>query len=102
MTYDLFMGEHKYSIKEISSLRNMTVPTIEGHIVQCIYVGQELDFKRIELDKDTYDKIMEAVKQEGSDEKLKPIKERCPEYITYLQIKCAIAIYKTGLESRLT
>lgn len=77
--------------KQLSSIakeREMSIVTIEGHILRAIEEGQEVDWDEL-LDAEQYQAIIAAKEQSESD-KLKPIKELLPAHITYFQIKAAL------------
>lgn len=77
------------SIKEISALRELSIPTIENHLIKCVEEGHELNWDEI-FTKNENIIILDTANKLGED-KLKPIKEALPDNITYFMIKAALA-----------
>ena len=91
-SFDMFCKE-KMSIKEIALKRNMTTTTIEGHIAHAMSLGMITEFDRLNLTKDIYDKVFNAIKSLDDDyTKLKPIREIVGKKISYFHIKCCISL----------
>jgi len=86
LSYDQFQAGKK--ISSIATERDMSVVTIEAHILRAIEEGKMVDWDEL-LDTEQYDMIIEAKNQSESD-KLKPIKELLPSEISYFQIKAAL------------
>ncbi|MCA1053940.1 DNA helicase RecQ [Rossellomorea aquimaris] len=87
ITFQLY-NENK-SMKEIASIRNMSVATIENHIIRSYEEGLADDWT-IFFNEDEEDLLKEAVEKVG-ETPLKPIKEELPEDISYFQIKGYLA-----------
>lgn len=90
ITYELYVSGK--TIEEICIERAMTHQTIEGHLVDCLDKGLELDYQTFIPEK-FEPQIMKAIELCGSD-KLKPIKEVLPAEVSYTAIKFAIWKYK--------
>lgn len=88
VSYDLYSSG--MSISEIAKEREMTKITIENHIVRCSEEGLDVDWDK-ELPNEYRPLIEAAIKQAESD-KLKPIKERLPEEITYFMIRAFLSL----------
>ena len=102
-TYALFSSGS--TIGEITKSRNLSVSTIEGHLVDAVRYNLEIDFSKLGINKTTYDAIWTAIKSDplnGDVTKLAPIKALCPAGTTYLEIKLALAIYEAKREMQLT
>ena len=92
-TYELYTNG--LGIHEIAATRGLTSNTIEGHLVDCLEKGLQVDFEKF-ISKELEPQIVEAIKQHGS-KGLKPIKEVLPEEVTYGAIR--FMIFKMGNES---
>lgn len=86
LTYKLF-SEGK-TFKEIANIRNIKQITIENHLMDAIVNEYDVDMEGL-LPKEYEDEIIKVIDEIGA-EKLKPIKELLPEYISYFHIKLAI------------
>ncbi|MEK7158961.1 MAG: RecQ family ATP-dependent DNA helicase [Patescibacteria group bacterium] len=87
-TVDLY--KQKFSLEQIAKIRQFGVSTIFGHLIRWYASGGELnfsDFVSVEEQK----LILAALATAGDDLKLKPIKEKLPETISYEKIKLVIA-----------
>ena len=73
------------SIKEIAVIRNLTVNTIENHLLKCYELGMDLDLSSY-VQSEFEDNIKNVVNKIGY-EKLKPIKDALPENVSYFDIK---------------
>jgi Werner syndrome ATP-dependent helicase len=96
-TYDLF--RQGFTVKEIAQMRNLTTRTIEDHLASCLEHNLQFDVTRLAISKEIYEKIATIIDSDaihGDTSKLSPIKHLCPSSVTYAQIKCIIAIKKTG------
>ncbi|WP_108670183.1 DNA helicase RecQ [Peribacillus acanthi] len=82
---------------EIAHLREITEDTVGSHLLRCIEEGYEVDWNRLVSD-DTEKIIQAAVQKVGSD-KLKPIKEEVPDYISYSTIKLVLGKWRIGVNS---
>jgi ATP-dependent DNA helicase RecQ len=83
VTYKMYLGGD--SIEDITEKRNLSLTTVENHIIQCIEEG--LDVKTDNFLTDDQRKMIEMAIEKAGPEKLKPIKEELPEEISYFQIK---------------
>jgi ATP-dependent DNA helicase RecQ len=86
------MLRDRLSLLSIAKEREITISTICSHLEQYVLEGNEIDFQIDFTDFLSVDKeklILEAVKEVG-DEKLKPIKEKVADEISYDEIKIAI------------
>jgi len=87
-TYKLYkIGQ---SIDEIADERGLSTNTIEGHLLDCLEKGMQVDFESL-FPKEFEAQILEAIKS-IEDGKLKAIKEALPEEVTYGAIR--FVIYK--------
>jgi len=82
-TYKLYKAG--LSISEIAAERDLTIRTVEEHLLDCASKGMEID-ESLFLKGEWKAQIIEAIRKCGS-EKLKPIKESLPDEISYLAIK---------------
>ncbi|MFK2826077.1 DNA helicase RecQ [Bacillus sp. B190/17] len=87
-TYELH--EQKLTVSEIAEKRELTINTIENHLVQCASEGMKIDISLIVPEQ--YWEALDTAIQEAGRERLKPIKERLPEEITYGMIKVYLSI----------
>ncbi|WP_243156450.1 DNA helicase RecQ [Clostridium sp. C8-1-8] len=86
------MLRDRLSLLSIAKEREITISTICSHLEQYVLEGNEIDFQIDFTDFLSVDKeklILEAVKEVG-DEKLKPIKEKVADEISYDEIKIAL------------
>ena len=92
-TYEL-LKDNK-TISEIAKIRDLKSTTIEEHLVQIIKT-QNINIVTHVPDYTTeiYDLIMNVITHKLNNDysKLKPIKELCPDNISYLHIKIVIAV----------
>ncbi len=77
------------SLSEIARQRGLGEITIQKHLIRCAAEGLGLDWSVL-IPSDQEPVIVEAIKAVGS-EKLKPIKEMCPDHIEYITISAVIA-----------
>jgi len=94
-TLALFQTGH--SLEEISGLREMTVVTIENHVLRAAEEGEEVDWERL-IAAESEPLILEEVQKLGP-APLKPIKESLPDHITYREIKAVIVKHKIASDS---
>ncbi|WP_430006130.1 DNA helicase RecQ [Metabacillus idriensis] len=76
------------SVKEMAEKRNLSVITIENHLLRCAKEGLDIHFAEwipVEYEK----QIEEAIRTHGYG-LLKPLKESLPDEVTYFMIKAAI------------
>ncbi len=86
-TYQLFQKESK-SINEISVARNVSELTIESHLIDSYNDGKKLDLSRLGFTETVYDTIKEVL-EENADKKLRFIKMKLPNNISYFHINLA-------------
>ncbi|HBI34126.1 MAG TPA: hypothetical protein DDY44_03175, partial [Candidatus Moranbacteria bacterium] len=82
--------KQKYSPEKIAKIRCLGVSTIFNHLTEWYINGGEFvidDF----LNKNEEDKILQAIEEIGSFEKLSPLKNILPPEISYEKIRMAIA-----------
>ncbi|HHV26161.1 DNA helicase RecQ [Anaerosalibacter bizertensis] len=83
ISYNLYI-EGK-SIEEIAKERNLVEETIFNHLVKCQNEGKKVDWSNM-VDESIEKQVLEVVDEVGSSY-LKPIKEKLPDSISYLDIK---------------
>ncbi|KJR99589.1 MAG: ATP-dependent DNA helicase [Peptococcaceae bacterium BRH_c4a] len=89
-TYEMFM-EGK-TLKEIALQRELTLQTVQNHMVRCWQEGREVDWDMF-ISSRHEELILNTVKRLGA-QKLSPIKEALPEEIDYFTIKAVICKMK--------
>jgi superfamily II DNA helicase RecQ len=94
-TYNLLKNGH--NVKEIMNIRKLSISTIEGHIAAILENSYQVDFQQLEYTDDKYNEIAKIINEQlnGDVSKLAPIKALCPPDVTYFEIKCTVAIYKS-------
>jgi len=80
--------QKELTVKEIAAKRNLSVVTIENHLLRCAEEGHAIDWSRFVSDAER-EQIKKVIAEVGP-EKLKPIKEKLPEEITYFMIKIVL------------
>jgi ATP-dependent DNA helicase RecQ len=80
------------SVVEIAKERNLTVETIENHLIRCDKEGHNIDWDAI-IPKEFEAQILAQITELGS-EKLKPLKEALPEEVSYSAIIAGLSKYK--------
>lgn len=90
VSYEMF--SNGMSIDEVASNRGLSRVTIEGHLIDCLEKGMDLDLTKY-VHTEFEDEIMNAIRDIGT-EKLKPIKEALPEDVSYFDIRYYVAISK--------
>jgi len=93
VTYELY--QQGMTLKEIAKEREFSQMTIENHILQSAEAGMEIEWGKI-VSPSHEELILEVIDEVGT-EKLKPIKEKLPDEITYFMIKAVIVKGKTLL-----
>lgn len=73
------------SVKEIAQERNLSVQTIENHLIDFVRTG-ELQANQV-ISQETIDSLTPMMKEYTLDSALKPIKESLPEHFSYFEIK---------------
>ncbi|MFL6517572.1 MAG: helix-turn-helix domain-containing protein, partial [Bacillus sp. (in: firmicutes)] len=72
----------------IAEQRELTVSTVETHLLQCAQQGLEVEFsKHIPAE---YMPLLEKALAEAGRERLKPIKELLPEEVSYFMNKAYV------------
>ncbi|WP_100330291.1 DNA helicase RecQ [Bacillus xiapuensis] len=79
------MYQQQMTAEEIARARDLSLTTVESHLVQCLKEGLEVNISEL-IPENLYPLIAEAVDKAGN-ERLKPIKELLPEEVTYGMIK---------------
>jgi ATP-dependent DNA helicase RecQ len=82
-TYSLY--KENLSLYEIAEKRDLSLKTVEEHIIQCAQQGMEVNFT--ELIPGEYLPLLEQAVSEAGRSRLKPIKELLPEEVSYFMIK---------------
>jgi ATP-dependent DNA helicase RecQ len=85
-TYELY--RQGASLHEIAKKRNLSLITIENHILQCASEGMEIRWDDIIVPE--YEAMIEKVISQVGAERLKPLKEQLPDEISYFMIKAVI------------
>ena len=94
ISYDMF--SNGMSIEDIANERGLTCVTIEGHLIDCLEKGMDLDLTKY-VHTEYRDEILKVIHEIGT-EKLKPIKEALPEDVSYFDIRYYVAITKLNNE----
>ena len=94
VSYEMF--SNGMSIEDIVNERGLTRITIEGHLIDCLEKGMDLNLEKY-VHTEYKDEILKAIEEIGT-EKLKPIKEALPEDVSYFDIKYYVAITKLNNE----
>ncbi|MDX8046093.1 helix-turn-helix domain-containing protein [Gracilibacillus sp. S3-1-1] len=95
----LYYMEHGLSVEEIAHLRHLKQNTIMDHIVEIAYVNKTFNWSTY-ITKEQIALIKEALSEIQS-KKLKEIKSKLPESISYFHIKLVMALgYKETIEER--
>ncbi|WP_421378682.1 DNA helicase RecQ [Bacillus salacetis] len=82
-TYKLyFKGK---GLEEITEERNLSLTTVQNHILQSIEEGMEVNTDKFLTNEER--QLIEVAVEKAGHEKLKPIKEELPDEISYFQIK---------------
>ncbi|WP_160723872.1 DNA helicase RecQ [Bacillus sp. USDA818B3_A] len=85
-TYALYKQNH--SLEDIAEKRELSLNTVEEHIIQCAQQGLEVKFT--ELIQEEYLSLLEQAVAEAGRSRLKPIKELLPEEVSYFMIKAYV------------
>ncbi|MFD3449756.1 DNA helicase RecQ [Microbacteriaceae bacterium 4G12] len=96
LTYNMY--KENMSLEDIVKERNLSIRTIENHILQCAGEGMDVDLDSI-VPKEYEQLIEEAIQQVGG-ERLKPIKEQLPDEISYFMIRAAFVKRGMRVEAR--
>lgn len=79
------------SFEEIAGLRQLTLQTVQNHIIRCGEEGCAIDWDGL-IPSGQEDMVLEAVRKLGK--KLRPVKEELPGEIDYFTIKAVICKHK--------
>ena len=90
VSYEMF--SNGMSIEDIANERGLTRITIEGHLIDCLEKGMDLNLEKY-IHTEYRDEILKAIEEIGTD-KLKPIKEALPEKVSYFDIRYYVAVSK--------
>ncbi|MBM7650750.1 DNA helicase RecQ [Neobacillus cucumis] len=82
-TYNLY--QENLSLQEIAKRRDLSLQTIEEHMIQCAQQGMNINIR--ECIPDEYLPLLEQAVAEVGRSRLKPIKELLPEEVSYFMIK---------------
>lgn len=85
-TLNLYNEGH--SLEEISDMRNLSITTVQEHIIHCALEGEEVNLDDF-IPKDSESIILAAIEELGAS-KLKPLKDALPKDIGYMTIKAVI------------
>ncbi|UOY93022.1 DNA helicase RecQ [Ectobacillus sp. JY-23] len=77
-----------YTLRDIAQERNLSLLTIENHILQCAEEGKEVQWEHF-LSQEQEATIRKVIIELGG-EKLKPLKEALPEDVSYFAIKTVL------------
>lgn len=80
------------TLSEIAKQRNMSIFTIQNHLLKCDKEGIEVNWNYF-IPEEYEELIVTTIKEIGT-EKLKPIKEALPEEVDYMAIKATIAKHR--------
>ena len=94
VSYEMF--SNGMSIEDIANERGLTRVTIEGHLIDCLEKGMDLDLTKY-VHTEYRDEILKVIHEIGT-EKLKPIKEALPEEVSYFDIRYYVAVAKLNKE----
>ena len=81
----LKLFQNNLSLKEIAKQRDLSISTIENHLIQCAQQGLGVEFSTIIPSE--YVPLLEKAVEEAGRERLKPIKELLPDEVSYFMIK---------------
>ncbi|HZG69969.1 MAG TPA: RQC domain-containing protein, partial [Chondromyces sp.] len=81
----LEMYKNHLSIQEIAQKRELSVATVENHLLLC--AEQDLDIELLSLIPEDFLPLIEEAVGEVGNQRLKPIKELLPGEVSYLMIK---------------
>lgn len=87
---EMYIGGN--DISQIASERDLSVQTVEGHIIRCAEEGMAIDLDSL-IPKGQEQLILEAIKKVGL-EKLKPIKDELPEAVGYIAIRATVVKHR--------
>ena len=94
ISYEMF--SNGMSIEDIVKERGLTRITIEGHLIDCLEKGMNLNLEKY-IHTEYRDEILKVIHEIGT-EKLKPIKEALPEEVSYFDIRYYVAVAKLNKE----
>lgn len=93
ISYRLYMEEN--SIEEIAQIREMTIQTIERHLLTCLEEGMEIPLEK-DIQTQFETAIYQAIEALGY-ERLKPLKDVLPREVRYLDIHYYVIRYKASI-----
>ncbi|MBL5768950.1 hypothetical protein B5V88_15145 [Heyndrickxia sporothermodurans] len=73
------------TIDEIAAKRNMTIRTIEGHLIKCAEEGISIDWDQFIPSQ--YEELIKEAVREADTQRLTPIKQLLPEEISFFMIR---------------
>ncbi|QQZ09274.1 DNA helicase RecQ [Heyndrickxia vini] len=73
------------TIDEIAVKRNMTVRTVEGHLIKCAEDGISIDWNQFIPSQ--YDELIKEAVNEADSQRLTPIKQLLPEEVSFFMIR---------------
>lgn len=79
------------TLEEIAQKRDLTLTTVQNHILRCGMEGHELDWDAL-IPQEYAELILEKVKTLGAT-RLRPIKDALPDEVSYLAIRAVIGKY---------
>lgn len=91
ITYDMF--RKGMSVEDIAKERNLQTTTIFSHLANSYTNGKDVDIKRL-ISGDELAEIIQAIKEKGTEEGMKPIFDYLFEKIDYGKIRLGIAFYE--------
>ncbi|MCD4793892.1 MAG: DNA helicase RecQ [Bacteroidales bacterium] len=91
ITYDMF--RKGMSVEDIAKERNLQVTTIFSHLANSYTNGKDVDIKRL-ITGDELAEIIQAIKEKGTEEGMRPIFDYLNEEIDYGKIRLGIAFYE--------
>ena len=95
ITYNMYKQGKR--LKEIAEEREVTVRTIEEHMIKCSSEGLEVDWDRF-VPAGWEELVLNAASEVGA-HRLAPIKEKLPEEITYFAIKAVLCKHRDRLSA---
>ena len=91
ITYDMF--RKGMSVEDIAKERNLQVTNIFSHLANSYTNGKDVDIKRL-ITGDELAEIIQAIKEKGTEEGMRPIFDYLNEEIDYGKIRLGIAFYE--------
>lgn len=88
ITYDLYWAGT--AITDIAKERDMSLTTIESHIIRCADEGLYINWEKELPNK--YRSLIEGAVAEAGTDKLRPIKDLLPDEVTYFMIRAFLSL----------